>query len=311
MSKINELKKQHPHFNFGIVDCLDLIFPKSKYVEMMIKFLNLDSNTKDKKELIEAIYNETGLEKKVFEEKSYYETLFFWRFYNDLLTESNYKIFKKFIEFNEKNLITKNDLTSYKNFDEIIIQVNLAEIKNIAKVLERQVFKIFENDEWLIVKPLTYEASKKYGANTKWCTTMEHDSDYFRKYSKNGILIYCLNKNTGIKVAIHKELNTVSNEVSFWDIKDKRVDSMFCELPNEILDIIKNELTLCMFSNYELMNDEQQKFIDDWKQPSKKIPIEYFAETADGNYQLTRTETVDETIEDVMEDSTREENVGW
>jgi hypothetical protein len=62
--------------------------------------------------------------------------------------------------------------------------MSIAEMKAEEKDLENQVLKIYDNDEWLLLRPLTFNASKKYGANTKWCTTTEHNNEYFHKYTK-------------------------------------------------------------------------------------------------------------------------------
>ena len=80
-------------------------------------------------------------------------------------------------------------------------QLSLADIKSELKGLENETIKVYEDDVWLLVRPLSYLSSKKYGSNTKWCTTTESNSEYFIKYSSKGVLIYCINKKTGYKVA--------------------------------------------------------------------------------------------------------------
>ena len=115
----------------------------------------------------------------------------------------------------------------------------MAELKECEKEMESQILRIFEDDEWLILRPLTFEASKKYGSNTKWCTTMERDSDHFDRYGK-GILIYTLNKKTNLKIASYKALD--NPEFSFWNATDERIDSLDAQLPFEILSVIKKEV---------------------------------------------------------------------
>ena len=103
-------------------------------------------------------------------------------------------------------------------------QLSLAELKFNAKQMESQIIKLMDTDEWLVLRPLTYLASKKYGSNTKWCTTSEGNPDYFIKYSSKGVLIYCLNKKTGYKVASFYSLDKNDPEFSFWNQKDDRID---------------------------------------------------------------------------------------
>jgi hypothetical protein len=56
--------------------------------------------------------------------------------------------------------------------------------------------KIYEDDKFLLVIPYTHEASCKYGANTKWCTTGrdEQGSEWFNKHFESGSLGYFIIK---------------------------------------------------------------------------------------------------------------------
>ena len=56
--------------------------------------------------------------------------------------------------------------------------------------------KEYEDDKWVIVRPLTFASSVKYGASTRWCTTYQAEKQYFERYWRQGILIYFINKTT-------------------------------------------------------------------------------------------------------------------
>ena len=84
-------------------------------------------------------------------------------------------------------------MSRFKSFEDLERQVSLAELRLIDKDLEKQIIKLYETNEWLVLKPMSFLASKKYGASTKWCTTQENDPDYYLRYSRRGILIYCMN----------------------------------------------------------------------------------------------------------------------
>jgi hypothetical protein len=87
---------------------------------------------------------------------------------------------------------------------------------------------------------------------------MEHNPDYYLKYSRNGILIYCLNKKTGDKVAAYKALSIHENrETSFWDMSDTRIDSIESGLPNEIMELIKNEFINMKKTNWDLLSEDE------------------------------------------------------
>jgi hypothetical protein len=109
-----------------------------------------------------------------------------------------------------------------------------------VKEMETQIIKIHEDDEWLLIRPLTYASSKKYGSNTKWCTTQETNPEYFTKYSSKGVLIYCINKVTGYKVASFYSLDKNDSEFSYWNQKDTRIDSTDSELTLELIGFIRD-----------------------------------------------------------------------
>jgi len=54
--------------------------------------------------------------------------------------------------------------------------------------------KIFEDDRFLIVRPLSHTSSCYYGASTKWCTTERDSSMYFNKFASKGKLYYIIDK---------------------------------------------------------------------------------------------------------------------
>jgi hypothetical protein len=199
------------------------------------------------------------------------ETPVLWMLWNrmeTLLGQSNFKLFIKFANLNERGLISNNDVTSYKSFNEIEQAVSLAEIKLIDKELEKQIIKVHEDDEWLLLKPLSLEASMKYGASTKWCTTSE-GGKYFANYSKWGILIYCLNKKTGYKFASFKNLDRDrDNEFSFWNPADNKIDPLdTIEIPTEILAVIRKEVNTNSVPNTYYMDvaakEKLNQYIED------------------------------------------------
>ena len=83
--------------------------------------------------------------------------------------------------------------TSYKPKKESLI--NREVIIEKFKVEPHEYIKLFENDEFLLVIPLTFEASCKYGAGTKWCTTSKDNDDMFKKHNRMGSLGYVIVKN--------------------------------------------------------------------------------------------------------------------
>ncbi len=243
MSKIKDLKTNPEHI-LNIVNVLELFSPdkKSKYTDTLLRLMKNTKTLRDqcsdvKKEMIHTFPFITMEELDNFSE---IQIMVMWRFIDAFFYHSDLNDWRKFCDYNERGLISQNDLTKYKTFEEISNQLSLADIKVQSKELENEVVKILDTDEWLLVRPLTYYSSKKYGSNTKWCTTSEGNPEYFIKYSSRGVLIYCINKITGYKVASFYSLDKQEPEFSFWNQKDTRVDSLDTELTDDIRKLIQD-----------------------------------------------------------------------
>ena len=270
MSRIEELKKQNPQFSLNYVDIINELFDKPIYTEMVINLLknqfNVDKQlrgTAIRRELV----NEFKIDNKIVEDKSLFQLLILNRLLNDTIGFSEFRTITKFIELHKRNLLGNNDLTSYKTYSDLELQISLSELKLIDKEMEKQVVKLYDNDEWLIIKPLSFLASKKYGANTKWCTTQENNPEYYLKFSRRGILIYVINKITGNKIGVFKNIDmSYGKEISFWNMVDERIDSMESELPSDILNIIKDDFNQTTLTNWELLSDDEKNKQTMWLQ---------------------------------------------
>jgi hypothetical protein len=139
----------------------------------------------------------------------------------------------------EDNLIENTDISTYKDLSDVDQQLNIAYTKKAINEERKLVQVVMDNEEWFCVRPLTHSASMKYGAGTKWCTTMEKYIHHFNRYSKEGILIYLFNKLNSRKFGIHltsREQN--SSIISIYDELDVRVDSTVARIPLETWDEI-------------------------------------------------------------------------
>lgn len=273
MSRIKDLQTD-PDNVINMVEVLKIFAPegKSKYVETLLRIMkktkNLNTYTQEVKE---SWAREFGIKSETLNSFSDVQLLFMYRFIDNMFNHSDLKSFIKFCEYNERGLIENNDLSRYTNFDEIMTATGLAEIRVLEKDLEKQIIKLYNDDEWVVVKPLTYIASRKYGSSTKWCTTQENNPEYFLRYAGKGILIYALNKKTGLKVAAFKSLNSADPELSFWNQIDTRIDSMESTLPTFILEIIRSEFQICYKPNLDFLSYEDRKAQEGLIHQEKKI----------------------------------------
>ena len=251
MSKIKDLKTD-PENSINLVEILSLVCPtgKSKYVDAILRIVKsttgLDEAAAENRE---SLISDYGMNKADLAEFDSLQIIHMKKFLDDVFELTDIKAFQKFCAYNERNLIKNNDLSRYSKFAEVHAAVGAADLKLTEKQMESQIVKLYEDAEWLVLKPLTFEASKKYGANTKWCTTTENNSDHFNRYGK-GILTYCLNKKTNHKIASYKALE--GNEFSFWSPTDEKIDSLDSGLPFEILKIISDEAKNCKTGNLSI-----------------------------------------------------------
>lgn len=98
-------------------------------------------------------------------------------------------------------------------------------------VREDHAVVLFENDEVLFIQPTTHRGSMKYGANTRWCTTSKNDPGTFNRYTKNGLLVYLIDKTESKsanykKVAFyHQYTDRVLNDViELYNVNDNHVN---------------------------------------------------------------------------------------
>jgi hypothetical protein len=261
MSKARDLKT-NPENNINMFDLFSLFVPdaKSKYTEVLFRLLKKTPNINEhKKEVIERLCDEFKIPIDKTKNIPTIQLVFFYRLIESMFNFSDLKTFQKFCEYNERGLIKQNDLSKYSSFDDISNSVSLAEMTATNKDMEKQIAVILDNEEWLVLKPLTFASSKKYGANTKWCTTQHDNPEYFIRYSKRGVLIYTINKKTGYKVATFYSLDKNEPEYSWWNQKDTRIDSLEAEVTNELRILIHD---ICKHKNAKtnrfLLSDEER-----------------------------------------------------
>ena len=263
MSKIRDLKFNQDN-NLNIISVLELFSPdaKSKYTELLLRLMKNTPRLKEHTNEIKRVINEKlpFISEESLNQFGDIQLMLIYRFVDGFFNFEDLQKFRRFCEYNERNLIEENDLTKLKTFEQVISAMSYAEMKAEEKELETQVVKLIDNSDWLVLRPLTFNASKKYGANTKWCTTTENNSEYFTKYSKRGVLIYCLNKKNGYKVAAFYSLDKNEPEFSYWNQKDSRIDSTDSELPLETIGFIRDYVkTKGVKSNHSLLDEDSRK----------------------------------------------------
>lgn len=277
---------QNSDVNASLYEAIELVLSdkKSKYVEMTLNLIknNILTRNEETQDMINYLCKELNIDNTIFNGMSKIKLMMLFK-YIDLFSIDNIKTINRFIELNERGFIDNKDVTSYKSFDELFYQISAAEIKELEKDVSKDIIRHFEDDEWLIIRPLSWLSSIKYGSSTRWCTASKNNPNSFFDYSREGILLYCLNKKTGNHVAVFKR-SIYNVELTFWNILDNRIDSMESGLPSYILDVIKGILNENII-NYNMLTEEQrqkeQEYILKWemnnmvKESPRTYPINY------------------------------------
>ena len=93
---------------------------------------------------------------------------------------------------------TNKDIYSsdFCNYLELVRLNDLAEVMKDDKTFVRKehVDVLYEDDEVIMVSPKTHRGSLKYGAGTTWCTASKSNPNTFNNYTKNGCLVYLIDK---------------------------------------------------------------------------------------------------------------------
>lgn len=246
MSRIDTLKKQFPHLNITLLDLLTEIdgTESHKYLQLLCKVFKKnhsfenpnDPEHKYRKEEMNSVLNRVGVNSTDDASVGYIKT----RLLDMMYCISDLELFHEFKEHMENNRIENTDLTKYSTISDLQRAISYANIKSSQKKLEKQIFKEYEDDKWLFVRPLSFESSAVYGSATKWCTTFKKEKEYFFKYFYQGALVYVINKQTGYKAAMYVEIHTDhTDEVSFWNSEDSRVDFLTLDFDDYLVPIFK------------------------------------------------------------------------
>jgi len=209
-----DLKNQHKNLFIDIIDIIADLDPSStnKFLPLLIKEFKSKSSEFNKYVKSEITH---------------------------LIGTENLRALKDFNMHLNHNRTEIKDISQIKDFKDLHEQLVFAELKLKNKDLKKEVKIIHKDSEWLIIKPLSYESSKVYGAGTKWCTSSREDDKPFYNYSNDGVLLYVIRLGTDEKFGVHWYFEKQkSMEMSWWDIEDRKVDSLTLNIPPSITQII-------------------------------------------------------------------------
>jgi len=271
---IKKLKKENEILNLNLASMLERFdtTKTKKYSQFLVKMLNKKIETWQKEQdefpinICEGV-NQEPIERVI--PLNSFENMLSRIFFCDYIFSWNkMQRFVEFTELMEKGVIDEKDISKYDSWDMLETQLFEAKNRELFKKSKKEIHKIFEDDNYMIFKPLTYASSCSYGYQTKWCTAMVNDPGYFYNHSR-GILIYLIDKKQNKKFAFYKhflqkyELSDDHQDYAFktYNQEDKQIDTIQTGLPINILQIILMECDLkspTTIPNYKLFSEEEK-----------------------------------------------------
>jgi hypothetical protein len=231
MSRLDKLKEQHQDLNINLIDLLAKADPSGSYKYLPFLIKTFKSNFTTEGDILRHMFQ-----------------------------RDNLISLTKFEEHMKHNRIKNNDISTYSSFKQIKDEVEEADELLRIKELEKQVKKIYSNDEWLVLIPLSYESAKMYGANTKWCVTQR---EYWDKYLKDYKIIYIINKKTDVKWAISSKDS--EDLIEGWQSDDHTISPFMIPIPSSILAIITDEIrereSISEMSEYKVLHPKDETWV--------------------------------------------------
>ena len=224
--RLKEIKKNNKEYNISLIDLLKLMDPSKngKFVPLLLGELKQSDKVhhRSTRTVDELGIDSTDLSSTTLDTLN----LLCGRLGGEHLMVD----LIKFNELLDKGQVKNNDISKYKTLNDISLELVKVEDELSGKKTNPKQEIIFEDDEYLVIKPLNLDSARKYGRGTKWCTS-SRDANYFYDYSR-GVLIYVIGKGNNPKYGVHFDLENY--KLSWWDTIDEQVDGLLVEIPKSI-----------------------------------------------------------------------------
>ena len=309
-----QLKKTMADLNIRLYDILKFIDPSKtgKYMKFLTKEFRKRHKEEGYTSYSPVLNDENYLDRIRKKCKNELEDRIM-EYIIDILSNNNVTNLQIFDELLKRGKIDEKDIQKYNSFDDIEKAIVKYEEENHEDNIH-EYEEIYKDDRWYILKPLSYYTAKIYGASTKWCTSSRETAKQFYEYSKEGILLYIMDRATNKKWAVHWAIwKGEKEEMSWWDSKDKRVDSIQVDIPFGIMNEVKNHLykeelpNIKYFSEKSLINVE--KLLNLEKKSNQDVSYEEIIRETEGEEvsigdtdQYTSTMTSTKLVEFKVDD---------
>jgi hypothetical protein len=235
---IKKIKKENDTVNISLIDLMGNLDTSGtkKYTQFLVKVLK-----KNYDEDIKYLIKDDSSRRRKIDEILGDDSFNSWltkRLISNLYGWDEMNLFVDFCDYMERGLTNEKDISKYDSWDMVASEVYHAKNRDLFKKSKKEVKVVYEDDQYTCIKPLTYDASISYGYQTKWCTASVQEPSYFYNHSRDGVLVYLIDKINNVKFGFFHD----HNQIQIYDQKDHRVDSMETDLPLELLHKLVSEM---------------------------------------------------------------------
>ena len=188
-NRIEDVKKKYPEVDSAIIDYFVKEDPSgnNKYLDWLVKAMTHEPTIQS----VEDILDES------MQFNSPQEFLM-------MLVKKFHELLPYMVHVEGGKRVGTTDLYQYKFTDTEMINFlgfdlfqakERKDEKNKKKEAKKNSDKIYEDSNWLVIRPKTWQSSCVYGAGTKWCTTSKETDSHFKRETERNFLIYVINKN--------------------------------------------------------------------------------------------------------------------
>jgi hypothetical protein len=235
---IKKIKKENNSINISLVDLMGKLdnSETKKYTQFLVKILKKNFDNEQDFSVRDSSHRERKIDQVL--NNSTFDGWITRKILTNLYGWDEVDSFINFCEFMERGLINEKDISKYDSWEMVTSEVFQAKNRNLFKMAKKEVKVVYEDDQYMCIKPLTYAASVSYGYQTRWCTASVQEPSYFYNHSKDGVLVYLIDKINNVKFGFYHN----SYQIQIYNQKDDRVDSMETGIPIELLHKLIGEM---------------------------------------------------------------------
>ena len=235
---IKKIKKENDSINISLIDLIGKLdnSDTKKYTQFLVKILKKNFDNEQDFLVRDSSHRERKIDQVL--NNSTFDGWITRKILTNLYGWDEVDSFINFCEFMERGLTNEKDISKYDSWDMVASEVFQAKNRNLFKKAKKEVKVVYEDDQYMCIKPLTYAASVSYGYQTKWCTASIQEPSYFYNHSKDGVLVYLIDKINNVKFGFYHN----NYQIQIYNQKDDRIDSMETGLPVELLHKLIGEM---------------------------------------------------------------------